>query len=125
MEHFLTMRNVSSGKMNKLQFIQAFSSVYLVKEEKLSLKGQQTVVQRVYSQTNDSHKISSVGWVISSDIRSCMICNDDFGPLLHKHHCHACGNVICQRCSPSKAPINGVVSVADVRVCDQCFWGQV
>lgn len=39
-----------------------------------------------------------LGWVLSSVITSCMSCSQPFGWSRWKHHCRACGFVVCSEC---------------------------
>ena len=35
-------------------------------------------------------------WVEDGSVDRCMICAEPFGLMSRRHHCRACGNVICQ-----------------------------
>lgn len=37
-----------------------------------------------------------IGWVHDADVQHCMLCRSDFGFFKRKHHCRACGSVICR-----------------------------
>ncbi|TYZ68968.1 hypothetical protein PybrP1_012926 [[Pythium] brassicae (nom. inval.)] len=37
-------------------------------------------------------------WVAASDRKSCNVCTSKFGYLSKKHHCRACGEVVCKSC---------------------------
>ncbi len=50
-----------------------------------------------------------------------MECNSEFGFFNRKHHCRACGNVICSTCSPYKANIPTLDESNGSRVCVNCF----
>ena len=49
----------------------------------------------------------------SSSARTCQQCNSKFTMLLRKHHCRACGQLVCHSCSPYK-------TAELARVCRQC-----
>jgi hypothetical protein len=40
-----------------------------------------------------------VEWQNAEVVSSCAICGADFGVFTRKHHCRACGQVICNTCS--------------------------
>jgi hypothetical protein len=79
------------------------------------------------------HPYSKVGWVANEDIAMCMLCKKDFASQAsvfsnvnaYKHHCKACGNVICEDCSPSRVEIFEVRELGALRVCMMCDYGQV
>jgi hypothetical protein len=71
----------------------------------------------------DNHSYQ-VGWVVDSDLDACMICIRPFSNLLFRfrHHCRACGNLVCGDCSPYKTRIPSIVSEESMsRVCLNCF----
>mmetsp|Transcript_30360 Transcript_30360/g.66473 ORF Transcript_30360/g.66473 Transcript_30360/m.66473 type:complete len:338 (+) Transcript_30360:58-1071(+) len=60
---------------------------------------------------------SSVQWVPDDTVNACQLCSVKFGSLgphtWRKHHCRACGKVVCCTCSNNL--------VYKERVCDPCF----
>ena len=38
-------------------------------------------------------------WVADGDAAVCRVCGRSFGPLRRRHHCRACGGVVCDACS--------------------------
>ena len=48
------------------------------------------------------------------------ICNEDFTFVKRRHHCRACGHVVCGNCSSQKAPLR-YLRWESVRACDKCF----
>ncbi|XP_068170336.1 FYVE, RhoGEF and PH domain-containing protein 6-like isoform X2 [Antennarius striatus] len=59
-------------------------------------------------------------WIPDPRTTMCMICTCEFTPIWRRHHCRACGKVVCQNCSSKKHSLkyrNNKI----VRVCDQCF----
>ncbi|CAE8602338.1 unnamed protein product [Polarella glacialis] len=58
-------------------------------------------------------------WVPDSEVNECPTCSRKFGTTLRKHHCRACGRVVCGYCSGNQLflPSHG----KDQRVCDPCF----
>lgn len=58
-------------------------------------------------------------WVPDANAPSCQVCNEGFTVLRRRHHCRACGHVVCARCSEARLPVPGWGS-APVRVCALC-----
>lgn len=58
-------------------------------------------------------------WVADTDAGACMLCGQRFTLTIRRHHCRACGVVVCGECSQTRArlPASGT---AMVRVCDKC-----
>uniref|UniRef100_A0A0N4USG7 Pleckstrin homology domain-containing family F member 2 n=1 Tax=Enterobius vermicularis TaxID=51028 RepID=A0A0N4USG7_ENTVE len=60
-------------------------------------------------------------WTPDNDAPICMACQKtQFSVLQRRHHCRACGNVVCAACSSHTHHVSGV-SKRSVRVCDRCF----
>ncbi|KNC84738.1 hypothetical protein SARC_03050 [Sphaeroforma arctica JP610] len=49
--------------------------------------------------------------------KKCAVCSKDFGIVLSKHNCRACGKVVCDLCSKNRVALEGVPS----RVCNSCI----
>lgn len=58
-----------------------------------------------------------VQWVPDEQVTNCHCCNCKFGMFMWKHHCRACGQVVCDDCSPTR-PLPPHPS--PVRVCKKC-----
>ncbi|XP_003463230.2 FYVE, RhoGEF and PH domain-containing protein 5 [Cavia porcellus] len=50
----------------------------------------------------------------------CMNCGCDFSLTLRRHHCHACGKIVCRNCSRNKYPLK-YLRDRMAKVCDGCF----
>lgn len=59
-------------------------------------------------------------WTPDSRVSMCQLCTSSFSALFRRHHCRACGRVVCSACSSNKAPLIYLKCRA-ARVCDQCF----
>jgi len=57
-------------------------------------------------------------WVPDSEVHSCRICHIKFWLSVRRHHCRACGHVVCASCSSSQLYLSGLGSTQ--RVCDTC-----
>ncbi|XP_066051835.1 FYVE, RhoGEF and PH domain-containing protein 5 isoform X2 [Chamaea fasciata] len=55
-----------------------------------------------------------------SHVMMCMNCGCDFTLTLRRHHCHACGKIVCRNCSRNKYPMKYLKDQA-AKVCDNCF----
>ncbi|KAF6039700.1 HGS [Bugula neritina] len=52
---------------------------------------------------------------------SCFACRTDFGMLTRRHHCRACGQSFCSKCSSKTSTIPKFGIEKEVRVCDACY----
>uniref|UniRef100_A0A3B5MW70 FYVE, RhoGEF and PH domain containing 6 n=1 Tax=Xiphophorus couchianus TaxID=32473 RepID=A0A3B5MW70_9TELE len=59
-------------------------------------------------------------WIPDTRTTMCMICTCDFTLTWRRHHCRACGKVVCQACSSNKHGL-AYLKKQSARVCDQCF----
>ncbi|XP_018583295.1 zinc finger FYVE domain-containing protein 1 isoform X2 [Scleropages formosus] len=59
-------------------------------------------------------------WVPDQDILSCHHCQREFTSKLSKHHCRACGQGVCDDCSPERRPVPSRGWDHPVRVCTDC-----
>jgi hypothetical protein len=102
------------------------------------INGSQKIVHRVFVKSKDSGEYSKVGFILSQEVDSCMVCSSmfvrksdvwsvfDWGQDRSKKiHCCACGNVLCVDCCGNQAIVKDISFVGPVDVCKQCYWGQV
>ncbi|XP_033824528.1 FYVE, RhoGEF and PH domain-containing protein 6-like [Periophthalmus magnuspinnatus] len=59
-------------------------------------------------------------WIPDPRATMCMICTCEFTLTWRRHHCRACGKVVCQSCSTNKYRLK-YLKGQWARVCDQCF----
>ena len=59
-------------------------------------------------------------WVPDRRVTMCQNCGAEFSVLVRRHHCRACGKVVCSTCSANKAPLR-YRDFEVARVCDDCF----
>ncbi|XP_075039786.1 FYVE, RhoGEF and PH domain-containing protein 5 isoform X2 [Mixophyes fleayi] len=50
----------------------------------------------------------------------CMNCGSDFTLTLRRHHCHACGKIVCRSCSRNKYPLK-YLKDRPSKVCNGCY----
>ncbi|CAG7719893.1 unnamed protein product [Allacma fusca] len=55
----------------------------------------------------------------SETVSKCMECHTAFSMLKRRHHCHACGSVVCAKCSGAKVPLQYAGGKL-CRVCKTC-----
>ncbi|TMW59014.1 hypothetical protein Poli38472_007159 [Pythium oligandrum] len=59
-------------------------------------------------------------WVANSDRKVCAVCTKGF--FFHrKHHCRACGEVVCSSCAPLRELDEPVYDITQLRICQSCM----
>lgn len=72
------------------------------------------------------HKLGSSGtavapvWAKDDTNTSCGLCDSTFNFLVRRHHCRACGSLVCGRCSTRRIILANISKVKKQRVCDEC-----
>ncbi|XP_076153153.1 FYVE, RhoGEF and PH domain-containing protein 6 [Alosa pseudoharengus] len=59
-------------------------------------------------------------WIPDLRTTMCMICTCEFTLTWRRHHCRACGKVVCQACSTNKCYLE-YLKHQPARVCDHCY----
>eukprot|EP00092_Neocalanus_flemingeri_P072430 GFUD01089170.1.p1 GENE.GFUD01089170.1~~GFUD01089170.1.p1 ORF type:complete len:841 (-),score=219.96 GFUD01089170.1:209-2731(-) len=59
-------------------------------------------------------------WIPDQRVTMCQACSEEFTLVNRRHHCRACGKVVCSQCSANKAPLK-YRQFESVRVCGSCF----
>ncbi|TNN42431.1 FYVE, RhoGEF and PH domain-containing protein 6 [Liparis tanakae] len=59
-------------------------------------------------------------WIPDLRATMCMMCTCEFTLTWRRHHCRACGRVVCQACSANKFYLEYLKN-QPARVCDHCF----
>jgi len=77
-------------------------------------------IARVYVKAKDTGVLSGVGWVVNDDIQQCMLCSHSFSFFTRRHHCRACGLLVCYLCSGNQSLIVGAESLGQQRICNDC-----
>ena len=78
------------------------------------------LVRRLYLEVNDSSTLSSVGWVTNESTPMCMECLKNFSLLTRRHHCRACGMIVCGECCKGSCLIKDFPELGYQRVCHKC-----
>lgn len=60
-------------------------------------------------------------WTPDVNVSTCQKCNVKFTIFLRRHHCRACGIIICSTCSQYKMLLSHVNANKEVRVCVSCY----
>lgn len=83
-------------------------------------------IKRVFVKAKDTGVLGTVGWVVNDNIKVCMLCRKTkFGLFTRRHHCRACGNLVCHQCSGNKSLIDGAETLGQQRICNECCSKQV
>ncbi|XP_031205298.1 FYVE, RhoGEF and PH domain-containing protein 6 isoform X2 [Mastomys coucha] len=59
-------------------------------------------------------------WIPDTRATMCMICTSEFTLTWRRHHCRACGKIVCQACSSNKWGLD-YLKGRPARVCEHCF----
>lgn len=66
-------------------------------------------------------QVAPTYWRPNNEIKNCHKCQTPFGPTDTKHHCRACGEGFCDRCSSKTKCVPSRNWHTPVRVCDICY----
>jgi len=58
-------------------------------------------------------------WMNDNEVSKCPVCSSNFTFTRRKHHCRACGRVVCASCSRNRSSLPAYQNIE--RVCDNCF----
>jgi len=60
-------------------------------------------------------------WVPDASAKGCYCCNANFTFMRRRHHCRACGQVVCSSCSTGRKVIAALGHSKPARCCDGCM----
>ncbi|XP_077546989.1 uncharacterized protein LOC144159399 isoform X3 [Haemaphysalis longicornis] len=60
-------------------------------------------------------------WIPDQRVTMCQLCTSGFTFTHRRHHCRACGKVVCAACSAHRVALPYLGGDKPVRVCDHCF----
>ncbi|XP_020651004.3 FYVE, RhoGEF and PH domain-containing protein 2 isoform X2 [Pogona vitticeps] len=113
----------SQEEMNA--WIKAFQCAIDRKEKrcesfKAAIQGSEVVIQNSNCQSEELGR-RAPQWVRDKLVTMCMRCKEPFNAITRRrHHCRACGYVVCGRCSEYKAELQYDKNRPN-RVCVECF----
>ncbi|KAJ3157753.1 hypothetical protein HDU89_000131 [Geranomyces variabilis] len=67
------------------------------------------------------HNYSAPVWMPDDSTNCCMLCAQEFSLLKRKHHCRACGKIVCYACSNKHFLIPSLHKDTPARACDPCY----
>ncbi|XP_038612207.1 FYVE, RhoGEF and PH domain-containing protein 6 [Tachyglossus aculeatus] len=75
--------------------------------------------------TDKEEEVSPLGskapiWIPDTRVTMCMVCTSEFTLTWRRHHCRACGKIVCQACSSNKYGLDYLKN-QPARVCERCF----
>ncbi|CAG2053700.1 unnamed protein product [Timema podura] len=59
-------------------------------------------------------------WIQDHRVTRCQSCTKEFTVTFRRHHCRACGKVVCGSCSDNRAPLE-YKNYESARVCSDCY----
>jgi hypothetical protein len=65
--------------------------------------------------------ISRPEWLPDGSANTCLSCTTEFSLFTRRHHCRACGDIFCYKCTQSRVAIPCLEFLEPVRVCDDCL----
>ena len=92
------------------------SSITDLHENNLPVSRQETVA--------DGDQVFTLGeeypvWIPDERVTMCQVCTTEFSLTFRRHHCRACGKVVCNECSANRVPLK-YLGYTKSRVCDDC-----
>lgn len=119
-EHFRCIKQAADKPLALLKSSRINGAeVVAIREVTINIDHCPTVVRRVYIKTKGSGALADIGWVLNEGITCCLCCHKNFTKLARRHHCRACGSLICAECS-RMAKLAGFPTLGLQRVCMSC-----
>uniref|UniRef100_A0A665U0Q1 FYVE, RhoGEF and PH domain containing 4a n=1 Tax=Echeneis naucrates TaxID=173247 RepID=A0A665U0Q1_ECHNA len=114
-----TLELQASSEQDKADWITAFQkTIEIFQQKNESFKNALKDVEEV--------SVTELGkraprWIRDNEVTMCMKCKEPFNALTRRrHHCRACGYVVCWKCSDNKAPLEYDSNKMN-KVCRDCF----
>ncbi|KAL6478936.1 hypothetical protein MHYP_G00123690 [Metynnis hypsauchen] len=114
-----TLELQASSEQDKEDWIKAF-------QETIEIFHQKNETFKTASKEVEEVSISELGkraprWIRDNEVTMCMKCREPFNALTRRrHHCRACGYVVCWKCSDNKAPLEYDGNKMN-KVCRDCY----
>ncbi|KAL2093746.1 hypothetical protein ACEWY4_011058 [Coilia grayii] len=114
-----TLELQASSEQDKEDWIKAFQETIAIFHQKY---------ETFKSASKDSEEVSTAElgkraprWIRDNEVTMCMKCREQFNALTRRrHHCRACGYVVCWRCSEYKAQLEYDGNKMN-KVCKDCY----
>ncbi|XP_063052983.1 FYVE, RhoGEF and PH domain-containing protein 4a isoform X2 [Engraulis encrasicolus] len=114
-----TLELQASSQQDKEDWIKAFHETIAIFDQKYeTFKSASKDIETV---SNAELGKRAPRWIRDNEVTMCMKCRELFNALTRRrHHCRACGNVVCWKCSEYKAPLEYDGNKMN-KVCKDCF----
>ncbi|XP_077495973.1 uncharacterized protein LOC144106898 isoform X2 [Amblyomma americanum] len=91
-------------------------------EDNIHRKSSFHVLKKEGSQSSSSSELGREApvWIPDQRVTMCQLCTSGFTFTHRRHHCRACGKVVCAACSSHRLPLP-YLGDKPVRTCDDCF----
>lgn len=100
-----------------IKVIQEAISLYQKKNETFRIAAKELNVERPTKELGRR----APKWIRDNEVTTCMKCHEPFHPLTRRrHHCRACGCVVCWKCSDNKVALEYDGNKLN-KVCKSCF----
>ena len=111
--------NISSTVDKRNDWLEAINSAI---EENQNKKASFLTVDQLNPLTRMAGELGDTApvWIPDQRVTMCQLCSNEFTLVNRRHHCRACGKVVCSPCSANKAPIK-YRQYESVKVCSSCF----
>ncbi|KAA0715130.1 FYVE, RhoGEF and PH domain-containing protein 4 [Triplophysa tibetana] len=117
-----TLELQASSEQDRLSWIKAFrETIHIFHQKNETFKSASKEAEEV-----PELQISELGkraprWIRDNEVTMCMKCREPFNALTRRrHHCRACGYVVCWKCSDHKATLEYDGNKVN-KVCKDCY----
>ncbi|XP_043944047.1 FYVE, RhoGEF and PH domain-containing protein 4 isoform X2 [Protopterus annectens] len=117
-----TLELQASSEQDKESWIKAFRETIDVFDQKNeSFKMGKDLEELPAEVSKDELGKRAPKWIRDNEVTMCMICKEMFNALTRRrHHCRACGHVVCWKCSDYKAQLKYDANRIN-KVCRDCY----
>ncbi|XP_041795320.1 FYVE, RhoGEF and PH domain-containing protein 4a isoform X1 [Chelmon rostratus] len=114
-----TLELQASSEQDKADWIKAFqATIEIFQQKNESFKNALKDAEEV---SNAELGKRAPRWIRDNEVTMCMKCKEPFNALTRRrHHCRACGYVVCWKCSDNKVPLEYDGNKTN-KVCRDCF----
>nr|XP_055029778.1 FYVE, RhoGEF and PH domain-containing protein 4a isoform X2 [Misgurnus anguillicaudatus] len=117
-----TLELQASSEQDKLSWVKAFQeTIHIFHQKNESFKSASKEVEDVPDIQMSELGKRAPRWIRDNEVTMCMKCREPFNAITRRrHHCRACGYVVCWKCSDYKAPLEYEGNKMN-KVCKDCF----